>query len=175
MSIDTESGIVRNELLGQFGIVPAFVLHSRVLGSTCFSVYAALCIYANKDGLAWPSQTTLAADLKLEEKTVRRAIVLLETEGFISVERPERSGRGRFCKYTIVDKRGSYATPSADKGGQKGVIGHPRKGTPGPVEQYHRTIEQGLEKKGQQLPPSAKMPGYCTTCVHWHSDEEPHG
>lgn len=47
------------------------------------AVLMALADYANKDGLGWPSQKTLAEDMILSDRTIRTALAGLEADGFI--------------------------------------------------------------------------------------------
>lgn len=47
------------------------------------AVLMALADYANKDGLGWPSQKTLAADMLLTDRTIRTALAGLEAAGLI--------------------------------------------------------------------------------------------
>lgn len=47
------------------------------------AVLMALADYANKEGLGWPSQKTLAADMLLSDRTIRTALAGLEAEGLI--------------------------------------------------------------------------------------------
>ena len=53
----------------------------------------ALANCANADGLAWPSQQTLAGDTEQSIDTVQRQLRALEASGFISIERKRDRGR----------------------------------------------------------------------------------
>lgn len=135
-------GRLFNKAFEKFGVVPAFALHEGKLGCTEFSVYTVLCIYANKERRSWPAQTTIAEQLSITVKTVRRALKSLENKGYIEIVRPERQGKGKFNRYYIIEKRGTNKTPLDAKGGHKGDISDHQRGTPETQEQYHRTIEQ---------------------------------
>jgi Helix-turn-helix domain/DnaA N-terminal domain len=52
-----------------------------------------------KEGLAWPSQPTIAADCGLSVRHVQKILKSLERKGVIRVIHPERNGRGRFLCY----------------------------------------------------------------------------
>lgn len=129
-----------NKAVENYGFVPD-VLDFQ-LGSATLAVYATLCIYANKEGWAFPSIRTIAEKIPMSEDTAQRALKRLELLGLLIIERPQSQGRGQFNKYFIVDKRGAKTTPFTQEGVQKGCKNTPRRGASQGTEQYQRTIEQ---------------------------------
>jgi len=81
---------------------------SEVLNSSLPSrakiVYVYLCDRANKDGLCWPSQRLIAADLNISRATVIRAIDELRETGFIrTYQRLRHSGAWSSLLYELKE------------------------------------------------------------------------
>ena len=64
------------------------------LSHRAISVYRYLADRANKDGICWPSISTIAKDLKLSESTTRRAICDLRKAGLVKTEQRYRENGG---------------------------------------------------------------------------------
>lgn len=71
------------------------VIYRTQLPHRAVSVYIYLSDRANKDGECWPAIPTIAADLKLSQSTVRRAIRDLEKEGLLTTEQRYREKGGK--------------------------------------------------------------------------------
>ena len=70
------------------------------------AVYQYLFFRANEDGQCWPSVPRIARDIKLSERTVRRAIGELREAGLIETEQQYRMSGGKSSLlFTIVKKR----------------------------------------------------------------------
>ena len=59
------------------------------------SVYIYLSDRANKDGECWPAIPTIAAELKLSQSTIRRALHDLRNAGLIETEQRYRTKGGK--------------------------------------------------------------------------------
>lgn len=59
------------------------------------SVYIYLADRANKEGECWPSIPTIAAELKLSQSTVRRALQDLRKAGLLETEQRYRTKGGK--------------------------------------------------------------------------------
>lgn len=70
-------------------------LYRRDLSHRAVAVYIYLADRANKDGECWPAVPTIAAELKLSESTVRRAIRDLRKEGLLETEQRYRTKGGK--------------------------------------------------------------------------------
>ena len=101
--------------LGGF-YVPDAVGRLSNLGDGPKRVYERLVRYAGRDGVCYPAQATLAADLGLKERTVRHHVATLVKRGFL---RPQRTGRSsnryEFLWHECFDRqpiagRDSYST-----------------------------------------------------------------
>lgn len=57
-------------------------------------VLIALADYADEDGFCWPSQTRIAFDTELNDRTIRRALQKLEHKGFLDRQKRERRPDG---------------------------------------------------------------------------------
>ena len=84
----------------------------RISGSgrgTAKSVLLMLASHTDNNGVAWPSQSTLARECEVSGETVRSAIMKLEREGFIRVEHGRRSGQRRIVnRYHLLIDRESF-------------------------------------------------------------------
>lgn len=58
------------------------------------SVYRYLADRANKDGICWPSISTISKDLKLSESTIRRALSDLRKAELVQTEQRYRENGG---------------------------------------------------------------------------------
>ncbi len=70
-------------------------IYQRELPHRAVSVYTYLYDRANKDGECWPAIPTIAADLKLSQSTVRRALRDLRKEGLLETEQRYRTKGGK--------------------------------------------------------------------------------
>ena len=70
-------------------------LYRRELAHRAVSVYLYLSDRANKNGECWPAIPTIAADLKLSQSTVRRALRDLRREGLLEAEQRYREKGGK--------------------------------------------------------------------------------
>lgn len=138
-----EGGRLINKAAENYGIVPDVL--DFCLGASTFAVYAALCIYANKEGWAFPAVRTIAQKLSVGTDTVLRAIAKLEQLGLLKVDRPERQGRGKFNRYLIVDKRGAPQVRLGKKGWQESTCGASKRGAPQVLNSTNRTLEQEIK------------------------------
>jgi len=69
--------------LGEFAMIPRS-LASRATGNTVRLWCVLWCYSGNGTHAAWPSQETLAAELDLSDRTIRRCLVELEELGFLT-------------------------------------------------------------------------------------------
>lgn len=152
--METES--LYNEATSRWGFVPDVL--DCGLGPTMFAVYAALCIYANKDGAAFPAYRTLAEKFSISPDTVQRAIEALEKKGLILVKRPAHQGRGQFNRYVIVDrvdkKGGTHAPLSTGRGAEGGQTPPKKGGTTGTESVSENSITEGQQNSFQESAPS---------------------
>lgn len=70
-------------------------LYRRNLPHRAISVYTYLADRADKSGECWPAISTIAAELKLSESTVRRALRDLRREGLVESEQRYRANGGK--------------------------------------------------------------------------------
>lgn len=71
---------------GPFSIVPEWLLDHAEVTATEVYLYAVLGRYADKEGAAWPSRSTLAERMGCSVKTVDRAIANLVEYGALEVQ-----------------------------------------------------------------------------------------
>ena len=62
---------------------------------TAKAVLCAIADYADSNGIAWPSQTSLAEDTEFSERAVRNAIQLLELKGLLATQKRHRKDGSR--------------------------------------------------------------------------------
>lgn len=70
-------------------------LYRMELPHRAVSVYIYLADRANKDGECWPSIPTIAAELKLSQSTVRRALRDLRKADLLQTEQRYRTKGGK--------------------------------------------------------------------------------
>lgn len=70
-------------------------LYRMALPHRAVSVYSYLADRANKDGECWPAIPTIAAELKLSQSTVRRALQDLRKAGLVETQQRYRAKGGK--------------------------------------------------------------------------------
>ncbi len=80
-------------------------LYRMDLPHRAVSVYIYFYDRANKDGECWPAIPTIAADLKLSQSTVRRALKDLRKAGLITTEQRYRAKGGKSSLLYKIQKR----------------------------------------------------------------------
>ena len=68
---------------------------------TCWAVLVVLADHANRDHLSWPALATIAACVRADTRTVRRALRVLERSGLIATVTPG-GGRNRSAVYRLA-------------------------------------------------------------------------
>lgn len=79
--------------LFHFIAIPLFVSRRTTLNSSAKLVYGQLLRYCGENGMVYPSQSTLAAELGMSEANVRKSVDQLVGENLIAVESPNGSDR----------------------------------------------------------------------------------
>lgn len=74
--------------------------------------------YLGKDHKAWPSQSTLADQLKVSRKAVNQGVKALEKYGYIEVQKRFREDGGNTsnCYFVVMDPRNRGVTPLLPEG-----------------------------------------------------------
>lgn len=111
--------------------------YGPLIGAYGVAVYAALSRYANREGQAWPSIQTLAAQLAIAPNTVRRTLATLEQHSLLSVTR-RRTERDLNLSsiYTLVNPNTNSSTSPGE------VLPQMKEGTsPGEVGVLHQVKE----------------------------------
>ena len=86
----------------RFAVIPSAAVVDRRLCRTDLAVLCALGTYANRKGECWPATTTLAKDLDVTTRMIRRCLRALESCGY--VETTHR--RGHRSTYVVVGSGG---------------------------------------------------------------------
>lgn len=88
---------------GHFSRLPAAAIYDSSVSAATLRVLAALGVYADRDGLCFPSTTTLARRLGLSRQGVQYHIKKLERLGYVMVSRRRREdGMNRPNLYQLV-------------------------------------------------------------------------
>lgn len=85
----------------RIGLVPARYLDHPDLGAADLAVLFVLCAHADRHGLCWPSQSTIAAKSKLDRSTVNRILAKLVNLALIAKGR-HPNPRIRTCTYRLA-------------------------------------------------------------------------
>jgi len=80
---------------GRWSKLSARALADRSLTAIDVCVLAVIATYANRDGIAWPSQETIASILNVRRETTNRAVKRLRSSGYLDRFRKPTS-RGRY-------------------------------------------------------------------------------
>ncbi len=111
---------------GRLSIIPAAAVFDERLCRTDLAVLCALGAYANRKGRCWPATTTLAGDLRVSTRMVRRCLRNLETCGYVNTEHR----KGQRSVYVV-------AREATDRGhigsGVEHDPGHSGSGDPGHI------------------------------------------
>ena len=83
---------------GRLAIIPAAAVFDSRLSRTDLGVLCALGAYANRSGRCWPATTTLAKDIRISTRMVRRCLRNLEDCGFLHTEHQ----KGQRSVYTVA-------------------------------------------------------------------------
>ena len=83
---------------GRLSIIPAAAVFDSRLCRTDLAVLCALGAYANRSSRCWPATTTLAKDIRISTRMVRRCLRNLEDCGFLHTEHQ----KGQRSVYTVA-------------------------------------------------------------------------
>lgn len=120
--------------------------YGPLIGAYGVAVYASLSRYANREGQAWPSIQTLAAQLAIAPNTVRRTLATLEQHSLLSVTR-RRTERDLNLSsiYTLVNPNTNSSTSPGE------VLPQMKEGTsPGEVGVLHQVKEGTSPRASKQ-------------------------
>ena len=96
--------------VGGFAAVPRWLIREAPLSGNALLVLIALAARENRAGECWPSHATLAAEARMSEKSVRRALDELRDAGHVSWERRHREDGGKSSNHYRVHVR--HGAPS---------------------------------------------------------------
>ena len=80
-------------------------LYETDLPSRAIYVYLYLVLRANREGQCWPAVRRIAADLKLSERTVQRALSDLREAGLIETEQRYRKNCAKSSNLFHIKKK----------------------------------------------------------------------
>jgi len=79
--------------------------YARFFGAAGAGIYFSLCRHANQSTQkCFPSQQTIAKELGITDRTVRKYIKLFERYGLIEINKERKSGKWINNVYTLLDK-----------------------------------------------------------------------
>ncbi len=99
-----KSGGIDKRLIenGHFSRLPAAAVFDGRVSAATLRILAALAVYADRDGICWPSTTTLGRGLGCTRQNVRYHIKKLERTKYVWVERRKRgNGMNEVNRYHI--------------------------------------------------------------------------
>ncbi len=140
---------------GHLSIIPAAAVFDSRLCRTDLAVLCALGAYADRNGRCWPATTTLAKDIRVTTRQVRRCLRNLENCGFLHTEhRPgqrsvyvvARGGSDPGHPGSGVPRTYSDTTPDTQVPGSGCNPGHP--GSGGADTQVPGTPDTQVPPKG---------------------------
>ncbi len=78
-----------NQQSGRLSIIPAAAVSDERLCRTDLAVLCALAAFANRQGRCWPATTSLASDLGISTRQIRRCLRNLETCRYVNTKNRE--------------------------------------------------------------------------------------
>lgn len=91
--------------------MPVSVFLDQRMNGTALRVLGVLCSYTDRNGVCFPSQTTLAKRLGLSRQTVNYQVKFLRKAGYLLVERRTNEHGGEIsCAYRVLDPMNPVAT-----------------------------------------------------------------
>lgn len=120
-----------------------------------------LCDYVNGDDECWPGNTTLAPDVGVDPRTIRRTLARLEEAGVIRrYRRPRTDGKGRNADAIVFLWEGFQTLPLVDQGdilsGDQGDISSVPRGQSDPLPRGHSGTPSSF--RTPQLEPPQENP-----------------
>lgn len=151
--------------------VSAWVWDRSTVSGNSLLVLLAIADHANDaGGGAWPSVRTLAAKVRIDERSVRRILRRLETAGMISVD--VSGGPGGANVYTVL-MTPDPSVPRADSPPDPGVRTPLTPGSATPDTRVRRTVlnhQRTIRARGVAAPPPrcrrhvGQYAGHCGPC-----------
>lgn len=136
-------------------LIEAVRQHSRAKG-TARMVLLFLAHYANDEGIAWPSQATLAQDANITDRSVRDALALLVALGEII-----RVVRGRRATVTWQITLPEHAHEPAKSGSPAPDLTCAKSGSPAPDLNSNPEAQRRLIRRPASGKSGGQLPGIC--------------
>lgn len=93
-----------------YAVAPHWVIRNPNIPPLAKLLYVYLEGRANKDGISWPTQETVAKELGTSVPTVKRTIAWMKTNKLLIVKR-KSSGTGTYNTYTVPKRLPASLTP----------------------------------------------------------------
>jgi hypothetical protein len=128
-----------------FARIPLDVMAMTDISANAKLLYARLLLYMGEQGMAWPAQATLASDLGISVRSVKRSVAELAIAGMIEKEQSSIYATNR---YRLAGMPDFGEALGANSGTPPGTKSGPHMGTKsGP---HKRIIEKKKEKRSAQ-------------------------
>lgn len=146
------------------------VFDSRVGDHIAKSVLVKLADFANDEGISWPAISRIAHDTEIPERTVKRKLAWLESEGFISRRRERGEGGQYGLTFYMIHDPAPGATVASGNGGTAGQGGQPPGATTRAVPRAFLALQE--PSKATVIPPRrpphpVKADGKAITVEEW--------
>lgn len=144
-------------------MIPNWLLCRPEVSAGAKLAYARLCQFSGRDGLCFPRQAVLAAELGVSDRAVRNYLRELEEFQLIEVDQPglQRSNRYAFLAHPWIEDTASPEPPPPDRQGasapdRNDSSGQDRQDSSGPTgEMNQRKLNQRLtHPAGSSVPRS---------------------
>ena len=148
--------------------IPDYLFKVEGINYTDMMVYGLLCRFAGEDGKCFPSQTTLAAKMKVTRRTIEMSIARLKKAGLIEAHYSGETGTNwyRFLHHPAMDgleredTKGSQCTVS-------GAENTPEKNFGSPPKDFSDRRDKGREHKRKKGTESTSYPPVLDEMKHW--------
>jgi hypothetical protein len=144
-------------------MIPNWLLCRPEVSAGAKLTYARLCQFSGRDGLCFPRQTTLAAELGVSDRAVRNYLRELEEFQLVEVDQPglQQSNRYAFLAHPWINDGSGAAAGLPDRQGssapdRNGSSGPDRQDSSGPTgeEIQGEEIQRHTRSAGSSIPRS---------------------
>ena len=121
----------------------------------CRVAWRLLHYFNNRRGQAWPSLQRLADEVHAKKRSVVRSVSRLEADGWFTVKRDERPGRGMSNRYIPRPERVTGGSPFD---GERGTGESPFPGSERVTEKHEKGDSNGTKRVTEGTPEPFKNP-----------------
>ena len=140
---------------GKLRFFDALTVDPGLTDLDCRVAWRLLHYFNNRRGQAWPSLQRLADEVHAKKRSVVRSVSRLEADGWFTVKRDERPGRGMSNRYIPRPERVTGGSPFD---GERGTGESPFPGSERVTEKHEKGDSNGTKRVTEGTPYTFKKP-----------------